>query len=141
MLSGEIYRIEAFYGDPQSGELLPKYLLILALLQGGDAVARLLTSRDYSRPRVPPCYHGDPYPGFYFGIPGGPLQRETWIDLRPFDDIEVDELTRKLRRGGASLTMQIEVPILLAALECVAGADDTTQRQERALRDTLAALR
>jgi hypothetical protein len=141
MQTGEVYRIEAFYADPQSGELLPKYLLILALLPGGDAVARLLTSRDYGRPRVPPCFHGAPYPGFYLGILGGMLQQHTWIDLRSFDDIDTDELARKLPRGNAGLTMRIEGTALQAALECVAGADDTTQRQERALRDTLAALR
>ena len=54
----------------------------LAVLPGGDLVGRDLTSRAHGRPVAPPCYHGDPYPGFYLGILGGQLQRESWLDLR-----------------------------------------------------------
>lgn len=142
MNPGEIYRHEAFYADAISGQLLPKYLVILAVPAGGDITARLLTSR-YSdvRPKDPPCYHGDPYPGFYLGRLGGPLQQESWIDLRPLPDLDIDFFQRDRRRGLISLITTLPSPALHAALECAAGADDTTRQQERTIRDTLAALR
>lgn len=67
---GRIYRDAHFYVDPETGQLKPKYFLVLAAPSDGDIVIRLLTSR-YSglRPETPPCSHGDPYPGFFLGIP------------------------------------------------------------------------
>ena len=63
MDSGDIYRHDRFYRDPEFGELLAKYIVVLAPTRSGDWVARLLTSRENMRPRNPPCFHGDPYPG------------------------------------------------------------------------------
>lgn len=142
MHPGEIYRHDTFYADAISGQLLPKYLVILAVPTGGDITARLLTSR-YSdaRPKDPPCYHGDPYPGFYLGVLGGPLHLESWIDLRALPDLDRDFFRRDIRRGLLSLTTTLTSPLLHAALECAAGADDTTRQQERIIRDTLATLR
>ncbi|MGV8923896.1 MAG: hypothetical protein ACOH1L_11215 [Thermomonas sp.] len=42
---GHIYRDAAFYADPATGELKPKYFLVLATPPRGDIVIRLLTSR------------------------------------------------------------------------------------------------
>jgi hypothetical protein len=71
MQSGEIYRHDAFYRDMESGQTQRKYLVILAHTDGGDIVARLLTSRAHGRPENPPCFHGLPYPGFYLGVMAG----------------------------------------------------------------------
>jgi hypothetical protein len=76
MESGAVYRHDRFYLDRETGELRAKFLLFLAPMRGGDWVARLLTSRENMRPRVPPCFLGDPYPGYYLGVPGPPLVRE-----------------------------------------------------------------
>lgn len=61
MIVGDVYRHERFYPDATSGQLMPKYLVVLALPAGGDIVARVLTTRwPEHRPEVPPCFHGDP---------------------------------------------------------------------------------
>jgi hypothetical protein len=118
---GEIYRHEAFYAD-NTGELLPKYLVVLAVPPGDDLVARLLTSRQHGRPEQPPCYHGAPYGGFFLGIPGPPLTEKTWIDLRPFDDLDPAEFRKTLQRGMLSLIHTLPVAVLREVLDCVAGS-------------------
>jgi hypothetical protein len=138
---GEIYRDNAFYPDPTTGALLPKYLLLLAVPSGDDIVARLLTSRAHGRPEQPPCYHGRPYGGFYLGAPGAPLTEKTWVDLRFHDDLDPVEFARRQASGILTQVCVLPAAVLLAILDCVAGADDTTRRQEAHRRDTLAALR
>lgn len=139
---GEIYRHREFYADPKTGQLLPKYILILALPDDGDVVARLLTSRYASlRPENPPCSHGDPYPGFYLGIPGGELTSKTWVDLRKLDDLDIDFVNGLLRKGIMTLITKLCVEQICSAMECAASADDTTRQQERHIRDALAGFR
>ena len=141
MIVGEIYRHREFYTDSLSGALLPKFLLILALPQGGDVVARLLTSRHAgTRPEQPPCHHGDPYPGFYLGIPGSALTTKTWVDLRKLDDLDIDVFNGWLRKGDITLVTSLAPQQLRATLECAASADDTTRQQERSIRDAIAGL-
>ena len=141
MRPGDIYRDEAFYLETSTGELKPKYLLILAAPGNDDIVFRLLTSRAHGRPETPPCYHGRPYGGYFLGVPGSPLTEKTWIDLRPSDDLDPAEFHRREKSGVLALVHTLPIEILMAVLECAAGADDTTRHQERHLRDTLAALR
>lgn len=141
MQPGDICRHERFYRNPETGELEPKYLLCLARTPAGDFVARLLTSRAYGRPERPPCYHGYPYPGFYLGVPGGSLGARTWLDLRPLEDLDELEVVRKERRQTLTQVMTLDRALLVPAIECVAGAEDTTRYQEQALRDELARLR
>lgn len=139
---GTILRHSRFYADA-NGELQPKFLLVLAPTQGGDVVFRLLTSQHAEiRPETPPCYHGNPYPGFYLGVidASAGLVRKSWLDLRPGDDFDGVELAKLLGAGTAVVVGALVVPALRAAMECAAGADDTTQAQERAIRDQLAAL-
>jgi len=139
MRPGEIYRAENFYVT-NAGELAPKYLLVLAVPAGDDIVARLLTSRAHGRPEAPPCYHGRPYGGFFLGVPGAPLTEKTWIDLRPFDDLDPVEFAMRETNGTLTRSLTLPRETLRAVLECVAGSDDTTRRQELHLRDTLAML-
>jgi hypothetical protein len=138
---GDIYRRDAFYANQNTGELEAKYLLVLATPQGDGIVAHLLTSRAHGRPEMPPCYHGPPYGGYYLGVPGGPLTAKTWVDLRPFDDFDPVEFGRRKADRILSHTLTLPLDTLRAVIECVAGSDDTTRKQERHLRDTLAALR
>lgn len=140
MRPGEIHHHRRFYADRETGELRGKFLLVLAVTHGGDIVVRLLTSRQHGRPKTPPCFQGDPYPGFHFGVLGGPLNRETWLDLRPADDIDPFMAERDRRKGDLELTSAIPHALLRPAAECVAGARDTTRAQERAIRDFLASL-
>lgn len=141
MTPGEIYRHERFYFDLQSGELLPKYFVVLAVLPGGDLVIRLLTSRVHGRPENPRCFHGHPYPSYFLGVPGGELGTKTWADLRYLADVDTLDMQRDLNRGVVRLVLVFGAEILVALLDCAAAADDTTQRQERAIRDHLARMR
>lgn len=141
MDSGEIYRHDRFYPDPETGELRAKYILFLARTPGGDWVTRLLTSRENMRAREPRCSHADPYPGYFLGVPGAPLDRETWVDLRAFDDVDTDEAQMHIRNGVMRAALRLPTETLADVLECTASAPDTTLQQERALRDQLARLR
>lgn len=140
MQPGDIYRHAAFYVDA-AGEIKSKYLLVLAVPPGADVIARLITSRPHGRPEIPACYHGLPYGGYFLGIPGDPLTRKSWVDLRYLDDLDPADAHANQTRGTLSRVAALQTNILCAVIECVAGADDTTRRQEKCLRDTLAALR
>lgn len=140
MKVGDIYRHDSFYPDPRTGELLAKYLVILARLASGDLVARLLTSRAHGRPERPPCSHGNPYSGYYVGVLGGPLGAKSWVDLRPFRDLDEVDCRRELRAGVLSLAGSVPLTELRPLLECAAAAEDTTRLQERAIRDQLATM-
>lgn len=140
MHPGEIHHHRHFYLDRETGEFRGKFLLTLATLPSGDLVARLLTSRPHGRPTSPPCYHGDPYPGFYLGVLGGPLRRESWLDLRGLNDFDADRVTREKSKGDLTFVMKLDSANLRQALDCAAAANDTTRLQERAMRDLAARL-
>lgn len=140
MEAGQIYIDKQFYCSPDTGQLLPKYFLVLAFDSAGDVVSRLLTSRKNGRPEDPRCFHGLPYPGFHFGILCGALPKPTWLDLRALEDFDRKSMDTRLAGGSIELVHVISGTDLVDALTCTAGADDTTTRQERAIRDQLAAL-
>lgn len=140
---GTVLHHPRFYVDAETGELKPKYLVVLAPARGGDVVWRLLTSRHaLMRPEQPPCHHGDPYPGFYLGVIGTAhrLGKKSWLDLRGFDDGDGLEVARLLRDDELAIVTTLTGELLRAAIVCAAGADDTTSAQERAMRDQLAVL-
>jgi len=138
MDAGDIYRHDRFYRDPEFGAILAKYLILLAPNRSGDWVARLLTSRENFRPRNPPCFHGDPYPGYFLGVPGEPLLVDTWVDLRAFADLDSDDASELIARGIMNRVARLPIAVLIEVLDCTAGAADTTVEQECALRDQLA---
>ncbi len=140
MEAGDIYRREHFYADPDSGEMLPKYLLFMAPTRSGDWVFRLLTSRENGRRREPPCDHGDPYPGYFLGPVDGPLVKDSWVDLRSCPDADADDVRLLIGKGAMKLVARLAGPRLRAALECTAAAADTTRQQEQAIRDLLGGL-
>ncbi len=140
MHPGNIYLHDAFYLD-ESGKLAPKYLVVLSVPGNDDLVARLLTSRSHGRPQEPRCFHGLPYGGYFLGIPGGPLTQPTWVDLRALDDFDQAEFQRRISRGVLAHVFTLPHQVLIDVLECAAGSEDTSRRQERHLRDTLAGLR
>jgi hypothetical protein len=141
MNPGEIFRHDAFYFDSEKNVWRRKYVAFLASLPSGDVVARLLTSRSHGRPEKPPCFHGDPYPSYFLGIPGGELHTNTWLDLRYFGDVDAVAADRLVRRGVMTLVKTLDSSSLTPLLECAAAADDTTHRQEQAIRDQLARMR
>lgn len=141
MQPGEIWKLDRFYLDADSGELLPKYLLVLAVTRAGDFVGRLLTSRPHGRPEDPPCYHGDPYPGYYLGTPGGSLTAKSWVDLRKLDDLDGFDIGRVMRQGRATHAYTLDREVFVAVLDCAARAEDTTVQQSREMLNLLSSLR
>ena len=141
MNPGEVHRHAAFYRNPETGELEPKYLVALARTPGDDVVARLLTSRPHGRRESPPCFHGLPYPGFFLGVLGAPLSAKSWIDLRYLDDLDSVDAARLKRLGVLNLVTHLPAETFAEVLDCAAAADDTTRAQENCLRDQLAKLR
>ena len=133
-LPGEIYRHDRFYQN-ERGAWEPKYLVVLAFAPGRDVIYRLLTSEPHGRPVTPPCYHGDPYPGYYLGIPGAPLTLPTWVDLRAAEDYDSDDFDADMANGTLQLIMNLPLLVLCAVLACTANADDTTKQQNQALLD------
>lgn len=138
--SGQIYRHPNFYRD-RTGAWQTKYLLVLAGTLGGDVVFRLLTSRRSGRPENPPCYHGDPYPGFYLGVLGAPLTAPTWLDLRKQDDYDGEDFRSRRERGDISFVFEVHRNTLCNVLSCAAAAEDTTRQQSTLMLDQRAALK
>lgn len=138
---GYIYRDAAFYADAETGELKPKFFLVLAAPARSDIVVRLLTSRYAGmRPELPPCFHSHPYAGFYLGVLGGELGAKSWIDLRGQEDLDCWDFARQVEQGRVREVRALPPDLFRQALECVAGADDTTRVQERLIRDVIATL-
>lgn len=131
---GQIYRHAQFYKN-RDGEWEPKFLLVLAWAPGGDVVFRLLTSQVHGRPEHPPCFHGDPYPGFYLGHLGGKLSAKSWLDLRGAEDYDADAFAADMAEKLLAYEMTLPTETLCAALDCAANADDTTNQQASRMRD------
>lgn len=134
---GQIYRHTRYYRADSGWQT--KYLLVLTGT-ADDVVYRLLTSRAHARPEQPPCYHGNPYPGFYVGIIGGALGAKTWLDLRHQDDFDRRTFATHITEGFLTLETALAQAQLCAALDCAANADDTTRQQSRLMRDQRARL-
>jgi hypothetical protein len=141
MQSGAVYRHERFYRDRETGELKPKYILLLAPVAGGDWVTRLLTSRSSMRSENPPCDHSDPYPSYFLGVPGEPLTFKTWVDLRAMADLDSADFATREAKGVLRHVRTLDHQTFVEVLECAANAPDTTIQQESAIRDRLASLR
>src|SRR5471030_2826969 len=97
---GDVWKHSQFYKDATTGELLPKYLLILAVRPDGDLVYRLLTSQAHQRPQAPACDKDGIHPGYFLGTPtpAGALCKPTWLDLREIEDFDArdfEALTKK----------------------------------------------
>lgn len=139
---GHVYSDSASYVDLQDGQLKTKYFLVLAAPDRHDVVFRFLTSRyEGVRPEDPPCFHGDPYAGFYLGVLGGPLGRKSWLDLRGQDDFDHRDFIRFEGERRIQHVLELRpLPLLRSALECAASAEDTTRQQERQIRNAVAAL-
>ena len=134
---GQIFRHTRYYHDVTGWHT--KYLLVLAA-DTDNVVYRLLTSRAHARPETPPCYHGDPYPGFYLGLLGGSLSAKSWLDLRRQDDYDYRQFAADLAGGLLSPETSLPHQQLCAALDCTANADDTSRQQTRQMRDQRARM-
>jgi hypothetical protein len=127
---GDIWTDPCWYKDDE-GQCQQKHFAILAL-SGGDITIRLLTSRDYGRPKMPRCDHDDWYASFYLGVIDASnvhLAKESWLDLKYADDIDDREFARLARIGNYSQLGSIPPLLLCDALLCAATAPDTRGTQ------------
>lgn len=141
MIPGRTYRHSRFYLDRTTGELKHKYFVVLARAEGGDLVARLLTSRAHGRPEHPPCFHGRPYAGYFLGVLGGPLTANSWVDLGPLEDFDALDFEQLEVKGVIEAVSDLPRHTLNALLDCAARADDMTRLQMKAILDELASGR
>jgi len=139
---GQVWRDATYYTEPETGEQLAKYLLVLGFSKSKDIIYKLLTSRVDHRPTQPVCSHGEPRPGFYMGIPqtGGALFKETWLDLRESDDYDHYDFTDLVERGTLTYVYQIPSNQLCELLECAANAPDTMRSQRDGMMNSRAEL-
>lgn len=129
---GDVWKHRNFYTDRETGELLPKYLLILAVHANGDITYRLLTSREYNRVTAPACVQEGDRPGYYIGIPMSvaPLNLPTWLDLRETDDFDGKSFQAKVTASVLTLMFTLDTVILCPAMACASYAQDTTKAQK-----------
>jgi hypothetical protein len=138
---GEVYKHENFYLNREMGELQVKFFMVLALTPSDDIISRLLTSRAHGRREAPPCFHGDPYPGYFLGVPGNPLKKKSWLDLRKFGDLDSSVIDRNVKKGLVTHVVTVAGQVLFDLMECAANAEDTTALQSRYILDALSRIR
>jgi hypothetical protein len=131
---GEVWRWADFYNDRQTGEPLTKYVAVLAFTQGGDIVARLLTSQESLRSRAG-CSHDPIRPGYYLGVldPNGRLHEQSWVDLRELEDVDPRDWDGLVRAGKLAHELNLTPAVLCEVLQCAIGAPDTTRQQQVAM--------
>lgn len=139
---GEVWRHARFYTNASTGEMLPKYFLILAVRPDGDVVYRLLTSQAHQRPQAPACDKDGVHPGYFLGIPmpAGLLCKPTWLDLRETEDFDAQDFAALAQKNIVTLICSLPKQTLCPALECAAYAPDTTPRQTRSMMNSRATL-
>ena len=140
---GQIWQDDCYYLDKQSGGCKRKYVLILAVeAKTGDCVTVVFTSTPNGLPEQPTCYLDNPRSGFYLGIPGGVLQKETWLDFNSLETLDSYDLNLHTNTGRKILLEQtLPQAVFCAALRCVMQRqEDIPKREYSWLGDTVAAL-
>lgn len=139
----QIWQDDCYYLNPQTGECMRKYLLVLAVdAKTQDAVTVVFTSQANGLPDHPACYIGHPRSGFYLGLLGGVLFKETWLDFNSLKTLDSDDFALHIKQSRKSLVSQtLPLAHFCAALRCIMQMqDDITKQQWRLLGDTVAAL-
>jgi hypothetical protein len=136
---GEIWRDGEYYPDPNTGEFLPKFLLVVGVrATDGDVVYKLLTSKPHGRPQEPLCFHGTPYPGYFLGLLMTPLlPLNTWVDLRESEEYDRRDFEDAQKKGRLAYVHTLQHAIFTEAARCVAAAPDTLKRQRMVIQDLI----
>lgn len=141
-LPGQVWKDDCYYFDPQTGECRRKYRLVLAVdSASGDCVTMVFTSRPNGLTEQPPCSLGPPRAGYFVGIPGGPLNKPTWVDFNNVQTLDSTDLKKHIATGRTMLTeLKLAHDTFCAVLRCVLQCDDITLRQARWIADAAAEL-
>jgi hypothetical protein len=133
---GEVWLDSDFFGDGTKR----KFFLVLAVAAHGDVIHRLITSKAKGRPENPPCYHGNPAPGYFLGVLGGALHLPSWLVLDDWEDLDGLKFSKRLATNRLQLILTIPKPLLCDALRCAAAAQDTSLRQRKRIFDAMTTL-
>ena len=140
---GQIWRDDCYYLSKSSGECQPKYVLILAVDEKfNDYITIVFTSIPNGLPDNPACYIGNPRSGYYLGILGGVLYKQTWVDFNNLETLDGSDLQKHINSGRKTLLAQrLSQDIFCAVLRCIMQMqDDITKQQWRLLGNTVANL-
>lgn len=135
---GELYHFPD-YVFPDGGQR-NKFVLLMGKTRADDWILARTTKQPHGRSHNPPCYLGDPYPGFYIDTAGGLLPQPTWLMLNRFDDYDSRDFDTKVAAGDVTVVGELPLNTFCQILECAARAQDATAAQERAMRDLRARL-
>ncbi len=135
MRSGEIWTHLQY--ELSDGSYKPKHLIILGERNHRfEVLYARLTSRPNGLPDNPPCYHGNPRSGYYLGVPGGILNKETWV---VFDDIAY--LDSRDMRYLTNSNLMAPTAIFCSLLRCIQQSEDILGIQYDQIMDTIQSVR
>ena len=119
-----------------------KYVLLLAVdARHSDSVTAVLTSTANGLPTEPACWQGNPRSGFYLGIPGGLLTKETWVDFNGIQTLDDADLRLQAAQGRKQLLgLTLAPDLFCAVLRCLLGYDDLERRHARLIADLIATM-
>ena len=139
---GQIWRDDCYYLDRSTGECQRKYVLVLAVDSiGKDCVTAVFTSKPNGLAESPACSSGPPRAGYFVGVPGGVMNKPTWVEFSSVEMLDDTDLQRHINGNRKTLLMQrLEPPVFCGILRCALRSDDLTRRQARLLGDLAAAL-
>lgn len=136
--AGELYHFPD-YVFPDGGQR-DKFILLMGRTPSDDWILARTTTKPQGRSHNPPCYLGDPYPGFYIDKANGLLTQPTWVVLNRLDDYDARDFDSKVTRGEITLIGKFPLDTFCQLLDCAVRAQDITRIQERAMRDLRADL-
>lgn len=136
---GELYHFPD-YVFPDGGQR-NKFVLLMGKTPANDWILARTTKQPQGRSHNPPCYLGDPYPGFYIDKANGLLTQPTWVVLNRLDDYDARDFAAKTARNKITFVGKLPVGTFCQLLDCAVRAQDITAIQERAMRDLRADLR
>lgn len=135
MQIGEIWTHEKYILS--NGSFASKHLLVIGEQDSRyDVLYVRLTSRPNGLRDNPRCSLGNPRSGFYLGVPGGPLQQNTWV---VFSD--VDYLCSGDKGYVVNTRVTIETSLFCELLRCIQQSDDITGMQYNQIGDVIQRLR
>jgi hypothetical protein len=115
-----------------------KLFVVLCRSKTGDWIVARTTSQAGGRQWVVGCSLTEGYPSFYIPKGSAIFALDTWICLDYLVEFDAFELKENLKKGAIEDRGEIDVKLLCEILECAYKAEDISQAQADAIRDTMA---
>lgn len=131
-----------YYLHQDTGQYMTKYVLVLATsADGDDALSAVLTSKSHGLRESPACDPGPPRAGYFLGVPGGVLQKPTWVDFSSIENQDAYVFRRRVAANRVSSVGTLLNPaVFCGVLRCLSRSEDLNGRQYKWLRSTIDAL-